>query len=233
MPPSDQQPDAQAVARAAAGLGRHLTPEQAGTISGYLALLARFRSKVNLVGPADWETVLATLVADSWHVADFLSGPAGAAVLPPADRPVLGLDFGAGAGLPGIPLRAFFDRGEYVLLEAREKRAFFLAEAAARLGLSGLSVAEGRVEATVPPILAAAPAGTFVLCVSRAFAPWPQFLEVCRGLVRRPMAVLTMTGEAPAEAEMPQGFVLAARASYRIGEKTRYLALFASSMASM
>jgi 16S rRNA (guanine527-N7)-methyltransferase len=232
MPPSDQQPDAQAVARAAAGLGRHLTPEQAGTISGYLALLARFRSKVNLVGPADWETVLATLVADSWHVADFLSGPAGAAVLPPADRPVLGLDFGAGAGLPGIPLRAFFDRGEYVLLEAREKRAFFLAEAAARLGLSGLSVAEGRVEDTVPGIVARHP-DAFVLCVSRAFAPWPQFLALCRRIVRPPFAALTMTGEAPAEAEMPQGFVLAARASYRIGEKTRYLALFASSMASM
>lgn len=232
MPPSDGQPDAAAVTRAAAGLGRELTLPQAATIAGYLGLLARFRSKVNLVGPADWETVLATLVADSWHVADFLSGPAGEAVLPPPGRPVLTLDFGAGAGLPGIPLRAFFDRGEYVLLEAREKRAFFLAEAVARLGLSGLSVAEGRVEDTAPGLVARHPEA-FVLCVSRAFARWPQFLALCRRLVRPPLAALTMTGEAPTKEETPEGFALAARTSYRIGEKTRYLALFASEVASM
>lgn len=232
MQPSDAQPDAAAVTRVTAGLGRDLTAGQAELLSGYLRLVDRFRSKVNLVGPSDWETVLGTLVADSWHVADFLSGPAGAAVLPPTGQPVLCLDFGAGAGLPGLPLRAFFDRGDYVLLEAREKRAFFLNEAVARLGLSGLSVAEGRVEDTVPGIVANHP-DAFVLCISRAFAPWPQFLALCRRLVRPPMAALTMTGEAPAEAETPTGYVLGATASYRIGDKTRYLSLFASSAASM
>lgn len=232
MTQSVSMPDTAAVARAAAGLGRELTPGQAGLLAGYLGLLARWRRKVNLVGPSDWETILATLVADSWHVADFLAAPAVAAVLPPPGAPLVSLDFGAGAGLPGIPLRAFWNRGAYVLLEAREKRAVFLGEAVARLGLGGVSVAEGRVEATVPATLAGHEEA-FVLCVSRAFAPWPQFLALCRTLVRPPMAVLTMTGEAASSEATPGDFVLAADAAYRVVGKTRSVSLFVPSAASM
>lgn len=224
-------PSPEDVAAQAARLGRVLASSEAGLLAGYLALLGRWRGKANLVGPSDWREILATLVADSWHLADFLAGPA-AAFLPPGDEPVLCLDFGAGAGLPGVPLRAFWNRGPYALLEARQKRSIFLGECLARLPLSGLSVAEGRVEATVPPILAAAPAGTFVLCVSRAFAPWPQFLTICRELVRRPMAVLTMTGTPITAGETPPEFVLAAADSYVVAGKPRYLSLFTPSAAS-
>ena len=216
--------DAVGVAEAAARLGRRLTPEQAEKLAGYLALLTRWRSRVNLVGPSDWREILETLVADSWHVADFLAGP-GAAFLPPADEPVACLDFGAGAGLPGVPLRAFWNRGDYYLLEARQKRAVFLGECAARLGFAGLVAAEGRVEATVPLIVAAQP-GAFILCLSRAFAPWPQFLGICREFVRPPMAVLTMTGTSPQDGEIPPGFALQAAGDYRAAGKTRYISLF-------
>ena len=225
-------PGPDAVSRQAATLGRVLSLPQAELLAGYLGLLARWHGKANLVGPSDWREILATLLADSWHVADFLAGPA-AAFLPPGGQPVLSLDFGAGAGLPGIPLRAFWKRGPYALLEARQKRCVFLGECLARLPLDGLSVAEGRVEATVAPILAAAPAGTFVLCLGRAFAPWPQFLGLCRELVRRPMAVLTMTGSPTPAGETPPDFVLAAADSYAVAGKTRYVSLFTPSAASM
>lgn len=224
-------PGPEDVVRQAARIGRVLTPQEAGLLAGYLALLMRWRGKANLVGPSDWREILATLAADSWHVADFLHGPA-AAFLPLRDEPVLSLDFGAGAGLPGIPLRAFWNRGPYALLEARQKRSVFLGECVARLPLAGLSVSEGRVEATVPPILAAAPAGTFVLCLSRAFAPWPQFLDICRELVRRPMAVLTMTGTPTPPDETPPAFALAATNSYVVAGKSRYVSLFTPSAAS-
>ncbi|MHC1789235.1 16S rRNA (guanine(527)-N(7))-methyltransferase RsmG [Solidesulfovibrio sp.] len=224
-------PAAKDVAREASRLGRDLTPEQAGLLASYLALLAHWRGKANLVGPADWREILATLAADSWHLADFLQGP-GAMALAAPGQPVLGLDFGAGAGLPGIPLRAFWNRGDYVLLEARQKRCVFLGEAVARLGLAGLHVAEGRVESTVPPVLAARP-GAFVLCLSRAFAPWPQFLGICRELVPRPMAVLTMTGSPTPADQTPPEFAVAAAASYVVAGKTRYLSLFTPSAASI
>jgi len=224
MPDNNAMPEAAAVARAAAALGREITPRQAAILTTYLDLLVRWRRKINLVGPSDWPTMLTTLVADSWHLADFLTGP-GAAFLPP-ERSLCLLDFGAGAGLPGIPLRAFFERGEYLLLEARAKRAIFLGEAVDRLALPATAVVEGRVEATVPAILADRP-DAFLLCLSRAFAPWPQFLDLCRELVRPPMAVLTMTGEpAGEEKTLPPGWNLAARAAYPAAGKKRYLALF-------
>ncbi len=228
MSRNDGPPEAAAVSREAARLGRALEPAQAGLLAGYLALLERFRSRVNLVGPGDWPTVLATLVADSWHLADFLRGEAAARVLPTEGAALTCLDFGAGAGLPGIPLRAFYNRGPYHLLEARRKRCVFLAEAVARLGLDGVSVDEGDVGRTVPAILAGCP-DAFVLCLSRAFAPWPRFLDICGRLVRAPMAVLTMTGEAVDAARVPPPFVLAAASAYAVGERTRYLSLFAAS----
>lgn len=224
-------PDAAAVIRLAGQLGRELTPRQAQVLTGYLGLLVRWRRQINLVGPSDWPTILSTLVADSWHLADFLAGP-GAMVLPPPDAPWCLLDFGAGAGLPGIPLRAFFERGEYVLLEARAKRAIFLAEAVDRLGLPATRVIEGRVEATLPEILAGRP-GVFVLCLSRAFAPWPKFLDICRELVRPPLAVLTMTGEPTETAARPSGFVQVARAAYPAAGRQRYLSLFTPVAAAM
>lgn len=219
--------------REAAALGRRLTREQATLLAGYLELVERFRDKVNLVGPADWPTILATLVADSWHLADFLAGPAVSRLLPPAGTPVACLDFGAGAGLPGIPLRAFLNRGPYHLLEARQKRCVFLTEAVARLGLTGLAVAEGDVARTVPAILAGR-GEAFVLCVSRAFAPWREFLAICRGLVPPPMAVLTMTGDACAAGpDDTPGFVRAAAASYAVGGRTRHLTLYSPAVPSM
>lgn len=224
-------PDADAVSENALALGRRLAPSQAALLAGYLGLVERFRSKVNLVGPADWPGVLETLVADSWHLADFLADGPGASVLPPAGEPLVCLDFGAGAGLPGVPLRAFFERGPYYLLEARQKRCVFLGEAVARLGLSGMHVAEGDVRRTVPDILARE-RGAFVLCVSRAFAPWRQFLALCRELVPPPMAVLTMTGEPCAEDDAV-GFHLSAAGSYACGGKTRYLSLFSPVAASI
>lgn len=217
-------PTAEAVSREAAALGRELTGPQAQGLAGYLDLLVHWRRKINLVGPVDWPTILATLAADSWHLADFLAGEA-AAFLPSADTPLCALDFGAGAGLPGVPLRLFWERGEYVLLEARLKRSLFLGEAVDRLRLPRTTVVEGRVEATVPAALAKRP-GAFILCLGRAFAPWPTFLDLCRELVRAPMAVLAMTNDPVPAPDVPDTFFLAVQAGYPAAGRTRHLTLF-------
>lgn len=224
MREGNAMPEKDAVTRLAASLGRNLTERQADLLTTYLSLLVHWRRKINLVGPSDWPTILSTLVIDSWHLADFLSGSAAGTI--PGDTPLCLLDFGAGAGLPGIPLRLFDERGEYMLLEARAKRAIFLGEAVDRLGLPATRIMEGRVEETVPTILAAHP-DAFFLCLSRAFAPWPQFLTICHELVHAPKAVVTMTGEVAGQApDLPAGWRVAAQADYPVAGKKRYLTLF-------
>lgn len=47
------------------------------------------------------------------------------------------LDLGSGAGLPGLPLALAWPATRWYLLEGSKKRARFLCEAAAQLGLSG------------------------------------------------------------------------------------------------
>ncbi len=135
-------PDASQVAAAAARLGRALTDEQAGLLAAYLGLLVKWNSRMNLVGPSAWPEILETLVQDSWHLADLLES------LDP--QPAETLDLGAGAGLPGIPLRVFWTSGDYWLVEPRQKRALFMEQAAAHMRLPRTRVVCARMEALPP-----------------------------------------------------------------------------------
>lgn len=59
------------------------------------------------------------------------------------------LDIGSGAGLPGLVIAALSDR-PVTLVEPRAKRAAFLIEAAATLGLSNVTVIPSRIETYKP-----------------------------------------------------------------------------------
>ena len=56
------------------------------------------------------------------------------------------IDFGSGAGLPGIPLKIALPEIEIILLESRRKRAHFLKEVVRRLGLKGIRAVNQRIE---------------------------------------------------------------------------------------
>lgn len=137
-------------------------------LTDYLTLLARWNKTMNLVGARHWREALLRLVADSFYLAAFLNR----LPLPPAPRC---LDLGAGAGLPGIPLRMLWQQGDYYMVEAREKRAAFLTSALAALKLPRTRALHARAENCRPPH---APAADLIL--SRAFLPWPDFLELAR-----------------------------------------------------
>jgi 16S rRNA (guanine527-N7)-methyltransferase len=57
-----------------------------------------------------------------------------------------GLDIGAGAGFPGLPLKIARPQMELALLEAKKKRVQFLQHLVGRLELSGIEVVRGRAE---------------------------------------------------------------------------------------
>ena len=202
-----------AVAGAARRLGRAVTPEQAELLAGYLDQLVKWNRKMNLVGKSGWEAVFDSLVVDSLYLADFLDGLA----LP--DAP-LSLDLGAGAGLPGIPLRALWRAGEYVLVEVREKRALFMRSAVGRLGLPDTRVFQGRAEDVVD-----APGGTdgrrADLVLSRAFMPWRELLGVVRPLLAEG-GVLVVLSNDPLPGDLPEGWRAGPCADYPAAGGTRY-----------
>lgn len=190
-------------------------PEQALQPLGiYLTELIRWNSVMNLVGAHDWREALANLAGDSFHLAAFLAD------LPLPEAP-LHWDLGSGAGLPGIPLRMVWERGDYWLVEAREKRALFLSRMLCSLRLPRTHVHRGRVEhffgtqprgadcvisrAFMPPeallpLLAPhlAPQGLVILLCNRQPAALPPGWERVQHRaysVRRPAAAASAAGE--------------------------------------
>jgi len=91
------------------------------------------------------------------------------------------VDVGSGGGLPGLPLKIMVPTLEVTLIEADGRKAAFLTQACARLGLSGVSVVGRRAED------AAHDGGlreAFEVAVARALAPMPVLAELCLPFVR-------------------------------------------------
>ena len=180
QPPKPYAPAPGEVAAEARRAGFDLTKPQAELLSRYLTLLLKWSRVMNLVGRATWPEVFRDLTADSLHLAKFLAG------LNLPEQP-LTLDLGAGAGLPGIPLRVLWEQGDYLLVELREKRAVFLRQAVAVLqqagGLPGVRVFHGRAEAVAPELARLRLRPCADLIVSRAFMPWPRLLPLAAQLL--------------------------------------------------
>ena len=148
--------------------GFHLDGEPLAALAGYLDLLLRWNKAMNLVGTRTWQDTVSRLIVDSLHLGRFLE------TMPLPEAPLC-WDPGAGAGLPGIPLRMIWQRGTYWMIEAREKRALFLASVLARHPLPETHVFRGRLEAFCEQQADGPPAD---LVVSRAFMPWRQLLPL-------------------------------------------------------
>lgn len=196
-----------------AALGRNLSPEEARLLAVYLNLLVKWSQRMNLVGPRSGAEILETLVQDSWVLADLLTG------LSP--QPAETLDLGAGAGLPGIPLRVFWKSGHYFLVEPRQKRVIFMEQALSMMGLPDTAVLRMRME-ELPS--ARRQAG---LIVSRAFRPWKELLADVREYLAPDGRVVIMTN-APKPEEVP-GYALKETREYAVAGKKRYLWLFVRS----
>jgi 16S rRNA (guanine527-N7)-methyltransferase len=131
-------------------------------IETFATELARWGSKLNLTAAPDDPVEIAFHVIDSLAPL-MLAQKAGPTVL--AEAFASGtrvLDLGSGAGFPGLILAAACD-AEFVLVEARRKRASFLSVTAAAMGLANVRVEASRADSTVlEPV--------FDLVTARAFA---------------------------------------------------------------
>lgn len=111
-----------------------LTPlddETGSRFESYLSLFIRWNERLNLSGVRDEEDILSRHFVESIAVAYVL--PQGIATL---------LDFGSGAGLPGIPIALCRPEIAVTLAESQGKKAAFLQEAVRLLGLKAAVYAQ-------------------------------------------------------------------------------------------
>jgi 16S rRNA (guanine527-N7)-methyltransferase len=166
----------------AATLGLSLNDRQCDQLLAYGALILKWNKVYNLTALRDPASVL------SHHLLDSLS------VIRPLAREWAGraalLDVGAGAGLPGVVIAIL--RGDIAVtcLDAVAKKAAFVQQVAAELGLPNLRGLHGRVESL---------AGNFDLISSRAFASLPDFFEGSKHLLAPGGRWLAMKGKVPTE----------------------------------
>ncbi len=195
-----------------------LNDEGAEKLSAYLNLLMRWNSVINLVGAKNWREALETLIIDSFYLAQFFRKE----IRPKLPCSFEIWDLGAGAGLPGIPLRILWQDGEYWMVERREKRALFLSTVLTRLPLPGTYVFRGRAEVFMRNRKAN-------LVVSRAFMPWKKLLGFVRGHLQNDGVVVFLSlEELHTETTLPWKEV--GLCSYEVLGEKRYCYAFSESM---
>jgi 16S rRNA (guanine527-N7)-methyltransferase len=142
-------------------LGRPLSDREAGLFKNYLEILAKWQGRFRLVGSIDPAWVVPNLFLDSLL---FLRA------MPQRFDSVL--DLGAGAGIPGIPLKIVLERVSFTLIEAKRRRASFLTAVVRELGLSGAEVIGRRAEEVADDL-----GGSFDVvvtrCTGRMETMWP------------------------------------------------------------
>ncbi len=154
----------------------------AGTAERYAELLAGVAVERGLLGPNEVPRIWERHLLNSAVVAELVPGPCSL------------VDLGSGAGLPGIVLAMLLPDSEVILLEPALRRATFLGECVAELGLSNARVVRARAEQM---------AGTLTVDVvtARAVAPLDRLAALALGLLKPGGIVLAVKG-AKAQAEI-------------------------------
>lgn len=186
--------------------------DSAGDLALYMEQLLAWNRKFNLAAIRNEHELLRDLIQDSFYLAQLIEEICSRKGWKDPEI----ADLGAGAGLPGIPLRLLWQRGNYTMVEARQKRALFLANMLARLNLPDTQVFEGRAEdyldrCDIWP----------QLILSRAFMPWEQLLTFCGKRLSADAEIIIMANEEP-PVSFKEWKLMAGR-EYDTGEKKRWL----------
>jgi len=162
-------------------LGRPLTERERGLFCKYLELLIKWKKSQRLIGSAEPHWIVQKLFLDSLLFLKVLPSP-----------PSTLLDLGAGAGLPGIPLKIVLGEVELVLVESRQKRVSFLSSAVRELALENVRVVSGRVEDVMDEL-----EGRFDAVVMRCAGDPGQLLPIAARLLRRGGTVRLLVHPSP------------------------------------
>ena len=183
-------PERSTLVDGAAALGVRLDDGQVDRLLGYLALIGKWNRVYNLTAIRDPAEML------SHHLLDSLTVVAPLARECPAATRLL--DVGSGAGLPGVVVALADPRWQVTCIDAVAKKAAFIRQVAAELGLPNLTAVHGRVETLHAP--------AFDVIASRAYGSLGDFTRQTRHLTRPATRWLAMKGRRPHDeiAELPR-----------------------------
>lgn len=165
-----------------AELGLDLEPAQLDKLLAYLALIAKWNRVYNLTAVRDPAEMLTQHLLDSLAVVSPLRRHLGG-------RSATVLDVGAGAGLPGVALAVACPELRVSCVDAVAKKASFIRQVAAELGVPNLQGLHARVETLAPQ--------TWDVVTSRAFASLADFVDLTRASLAAGGVWLAMKGKHP------------------------------------
>ncbi|MCR5814661.1 MAG: 16S rRNA (guanine(527)-N(7))-methyltransferase RsmG [Desulfovibrio sp.] len=179
-------------------------------LEAYLRQLLQWNRAINLTGLKDWPLIVRKLFVDSFYLADLLQ------VLRLPEAPCI-CDLGAGAGLPGIPLRLLYPDGNYLMIEKRAKRAGFLRNLLARLPLARTQIVQADIAdfARQHPFCAD-------LVLSRAFLPFPALSLAAKPFLKS-HGYLVVLSSKPFSGEQAPGWTAQKLLPYHVEHNERWL----------
>lgn len=187
MPKRPADPLDELMAGLAALAGRPATSEDRRSFEQYLHLFLRWNQVHRMTALDSARDIVRGLFLDSLLFF---------ALLPP--RPLKIADIGAGAGVPGLPIRIADSRIGLTLVESRRKRVSFLRAACRELRLADVTVKEGRAEELIREDSGLSSA--FDVVVTRAVGPIAGLLPVALEYLR-PGGLFIASGPPHASAE--------------------------------
>lgn len=117
-------------------ISRPLDEETLAQFQLYLDLLLKWNAKINMTAVRQAEEIVQRHFGESLFAADQLQLD-GASTL---------IDFGSGAGFPGLPIKIIAPHLHVTLIESQQKKATFLREVIRTLDLKNIVVHAGRAE---------------------------------------------------------------------------------------
>jgi 16S rRNA (guanine527-N7)-methyltransferase len=176
------------VRQGAAGMELALPESAVDQLASYLDLLVKWNKVYNLTAIRGDEKLVSHHLLDSLAVVRHL---------PDGNL----LDVGSGAGLPGIPIAISCPGRAVTLVDSSQKKAAFLKQAVAELGLATVRVVTGRVEFYQPEEL-------FRTVIARAFSDLADFVGLAGHLCAPDGVMVAMKGIRPGDeiAKLPSSW---------------------------
>lgn len=148
-------------------------------LTAYEALLQKWQRRINLVGPNTADQIWARHFADSAQVVEHIR---------PEDATVV--DLGSGAGFPGLVIKILQPGLAVTLIEADTRKAAFLTQAAATLGLKVRIVAK-----RIDHFAVSDDTARFDVVTARALAPLPALLTLAGPLLKSHSRLILLKGQ--------------------------------------